>query len=42
MEKRLAELRDRLTFAETLNKERENDIHALRTQLNYLLKTGNK
>jgi len=33
MEKNLAELRDRLHYAESLNEERENDIHNLRNQI---------
>ena len=33
MEKNLADLRDRLHYAESLNEERENDIHNLRNQL---------
>jgi len=33
MEKNLAELRDRLHYAESLNAERENDIHNLRNQI---------
>ena len=33
MEKKLAELRDRLHYAESLNEERENDIHNLRNQV---------
>ena len=37
MEKRLAELRDRLHHAESLNQERENDIHSLKGQINVLM-----
>ena len=37
MERRLAELRDRLYHAESLSQEREGDIHVLRNQLNILL-----
>ena len=37
MERRLAELRDRLYHAESLSLEREGDIHVLRSQLNVLL-----
>jgi len=37
MEKHLAELRDRLHFAESLNQEREHDIHSLRNQVKLLL-----
>jgi len=37
MEKNLAELRDRLHFAESLNEERENDIHNLRNQMKLLM-----
>lgn len=37
MERRLAELRDRLYHAESLSQEREGDIHVLRSQLNILL-----
>jgi len=33
MEKNLADLRDRLHYAESLNDERENDIHNLRNQV---------
>jgi len=33
MEKNLADLRDRLHYAESLNEERENDIHNLRNQI---------
>ncbi len=37
MERRLAELRDRLYHAESLSQEREGDIHVLRNQINILL-----
>jgi len=33
MEKNLADLRDRLHYAESLNVERENDVHNLRNQI---------
>ncbi len=36
MEKRLADLRDRLHHAESLNQERDSDIHMLRNQINVL------
>ena len=44
-ERRLAELRDRVQFAESLNRERDNDIHHLRHQIGILLGShqhGNK
>ncbi|ESO90700.1 hypothetical protein LOTGIDRAFT_123029, partial [Lottia gigantea] len=37
LEKRFADLRDRLQFAEALNRQRENDLFILRKQFNYLL-----
>ncbi|XP_071088522.1 alpha-1,3-mannosyl-glycoprotein 4-beta-N-acetylglucosaminyltransferase B-like [Haliotis cracherodii] len=37
LEKRFADLRDRLQYAESLNRQRENDLYVLRTQFNYLL-----
>ena len=45
LEKRLAEMRDRLQHAESLNRERESDIMALRSQINVLMQGhmhGNK
>ena len=39
MQKNLAELRDRLYYAEALNQERENDVHNLRNQLKVLMGT---
>ena len=41
-EKRLAELRDRVQYAESLNKERENDVHHLRQQMSMLLSAQNQ
>lgn len=44
-EKRLAELRDRVQYAESLNRERDNDVHHLRRQISILLgshKHGNQ
>ena len=35
-EKKLAELRDRVLYAESLNNERENDVIHLRNQLHFL------
>ncbi|XP_050415011.1 alpha-1,3-mannosyl-glycoprotein 4-beta-N-acetylglucosaminyltransferase A [Patella vulgata] len=37
MQKRFADLRDRLQFAESLNRQRENDLFILRKQFNYLV-----
>ena len=37
VEKRLADLRDRLHHAETLNQERDRDIHMLYQQISLLL-----
>jgi hypothetical protein len=37
MQKNLAELRDRLYYAEALNQERENDIQNLRNQIKLLM-----
>ncbi|KAK2170426.1 hypothetical protein LSH36_3g29011 [Paralvinella palmiformis] len=37
LEQKLAELRDRLHYAESLNTERENDVHILRSQIRVLL-----
>lgn len=37
MEKHLAELRDRLHYAESLNKEREHDMHNLRNQVKLMM-----
>uniref|UniRef100_A0A0L8IE55 Alpha-1,3-mannosyl-glycoprotein 4-beta-N-acetylglucosaminyltransferase A n=1 Tax=Octopus bimaculoides TaxID=37653 RepID=A0A0L8IE55_OCTBM len=39
LEKRFAELHARLKFAESLNKQRKNDIHILRSQFTYLLQS---
>lgn len=39
LEKRFAELHERLRFAESLNKQRESDIHILRSQFTYLLQS---
>ena len=39
MEKNLAELRDRLFYAEALNQEREHDVQNLRSQLKVLMGT---
>ena len=36
MQKNLAELRDRLYYAEALNQERENDVQNLRNQMKLL------
>ena len=37
LEKRLAEMRDRLRHAETLNRERTADVMGLRSQINVLM-----
>ena len=37
MEKHLAELRDRLHYAESLNREREHDVVNLRNQVKLML-----
>ena len=44
-EKKLAVLRDRVLYAESLNRERENDVNHLRSQLHFLQsmrKSGNR
>ena len=37
LEKRFADLRDRLHYAESLNRQRENDLFILRNHFSYLL-----
>ncbi|XP_025088478.1 alpha-1,3-mannosyl-glycoprotein 4-beta-N-acetylglucosaminyltransferase B-like [Pomacea canaliculata] len=39
LEKRFADLRDRLQYAEALNRQREDDLFNLRSQLNFLLRS---
>ncbi|GAB1607590.1 alpha-1,3-mannosyl-glycoprotein 4-beta-N-acetylglucosaminyltransferase A-like isoform X1 [Argonauta hians] len=39
VERRFAELHERLQFAESLNQQRKNDIHILRSQFTYLLQS---
>jgi hypothetical protein len=37
LEKRFADLRDRLQYAEALNRQREDDIYTLRSQFNLFI-----
>ena len=37
LEDRFSNLRDKLRVAELLNRQRENDMHILRSQFNYLV-----